>query len=225
VLIVDDDSTTQIVAYALSRTGFEVAQATDARGALASISRRRPDLAIIEWMLPGVSGLELMHSIKQMPSVAGVPIIIVSPRAEEQDKVLGLNAGADDYVTKPFSPRELIARVRAVLRRVYRDCSHGVLRADRLVLDTTVQRVSVGNDTVPLGPLEFRLLSFLMTHRERVHTRAQLLDRVWGTHAPRDERTVNVEISRLRRALGAFGCDAYIQTAHGAGYRFSTKTA
>lgn len=225
VLIVDDDSTTQVVAYGLSRIGFDVAQAADAQGALASIVRHRPDLAIIEWMLPGLSGLELTRLIKQNPSVSHVPIIIVSPRAAERDKVAGLDAGADDYITKPFSPRELIARVRAVLRRVYGERREGVLRADRLVLDTTSQRVSVGNDTVPVGPLEFRLLSFLMAHQERVHTRAQLLDRVWGTHAPRDERTVNVEISRLRRALEASGCHVYIQTAHGAGYRFSTRVA
>lgn len=225
MLIVDDDATAQIVAYGLSRVGFDVAQATDARGALASVSRHRPHIAIIKWMLPGLSGLELTRLIKQNPSISHVPIIIVSPRAEEHDKVLGLDAGADDYVTKPFSPRELIARVHAVLRRVYRDTREGVLRADRLVLDTISQRVSVGNDTVLLGPLAFRLLSFLMAHQERVHTRTQLLDRVWGPRAPRDERTVNVEISRLRRALEAFGCDVYIQTAHGAGYRFSTRVA
>lgn len=225
ILVVDNESSLTLpIHLGLSRSGYDVDLAADASSARASIAHHRPDLAIIEWALPGPSGLELTRSIKEDPSIAHIPVIMVSTRGEDYDKVLGLDSGADDYVTKPFSLRELLARIEAVLRRVYNSRMAVPLRANGLALEPGSQRVTAGGKVVSLGPLEFRLLAFLMSHAGRVHSRAQLLDRVWGTHGPLDERTVDVEISRLRRALRTFECDGYVQTVHGAGYRFSTHT-
>lgn len=224
VLVVDDESSIrQMVAFNLNRHGFAVYEAQDARSAQVSVVRHRPDLAIIDWMLPGTSGLDLTRSMKRDPLVSHVPIIMLTARTDELDKVVGLEAGADDYVTKPFSIRELLARINALLRRTSSRPTEA-LRANGLIVDSVSQQVSVGEQTVPLGPLEFRLLSFLIEHPERVHSRTQLLDRVWGAQTRLEERIVDVEICRLRRALGTFKCDRYIQTVHGAGYRFSTRT-
>lgn len=225
MLIVDDESSIrQMVAFNLNRHGFAVCEAHDARSAQVSVVRHRPDLAIIDWMLPGTSGLDLTRSMKRDPLASHVPIIMLTARTGELDKVVGLEAGADDYVTKPFSIRELLARINALLRRTSSSRPTEVLRVNGLVVDSVSQQVSVDEQTVPLGPMEFRLLSFLIEHPERVHSRTQLLDRVWGAQTPLEERTVDVEICRLRRALETFKCDRYIQTVHGAGYRFSTRT-
>jgi two-component system phosphate regulon response regulator PhoB len=191
--------------------------------ARASIADHRPDLVLIDWMLPDMSGLELTRALKRDKDTQEVPVIMLTARAEEQDKVMGLEGGADDYVTKPFSPRELLARINAVLRRTNHGATEEVVAAEGLVLDVASHRVSVDDKTVPLGPTEYRLLSFFMTHTERVYSRSQLLDRVWGGNVYVEERTVDVHIRRLRKALEPFGYDRFIQTVRGSGYRFSTR--
>jgi two-component system, OmpR family, phosphate regulon response regulator PhoB len=226
ILIVEDEKPIRdMIAFSLRRAGFEVAEAEDAFQARSSIVDRRPDLVLVDWMLPDTSGLELTRALKRDKETADVPIIMLTARAEEQDKVSGLDGGADDYVTKPFSPRELLARINAVLRRAAPGATEEVVAAGELVLDPVGHRVLCGDAPVSLGPTEFRLLSFFITHAERVYSRSQLLDRVWGGNVYVEERTVDVHIRRLRKALEGFGCDGYIQTVRGAGYRFSTRIA
>lgn len=222
ILIVEDEGAIrELIAFGLRRAGFETREAHDAASARASIADVRPDLALIDWMLPDMSGLELTRALKRDKETRDLPVIMLTARAEEHDKVTALDGGADDYVTKPFSARELAARINAMLRR-----SHGgaLLNVEGLVLDAAGHRVMAGERTVPLGPTEYRLLSFFMTHAERVYSRAQLLDRVWGGNVYVEERTVDVHIRRLRKALAAFSYDRLIQTVRGSGYRFSTRT-
>jgi two-component system phosphate regulon response regulator PhoB len=224
ILIVEDERPIRdMIAFGLRRAGFEVAEAEDCREARARLADRRPDLMLVDWMLPDMSGLELTRQLKKDKDTREVPIIMLTARAEEHDKVSGLEGGADDYVTKPFSPRELLARINAVLRRSGTATPDEVVDAGGLRLDAAGHRVLAGEATVPLGPTEYRLLSFFMTHPERVYTRSQLLDRVWGGNVYVEERTVDVHIRRLRKALEAFELDGLIQTVRGAGYRFSTK--
>ncbi len=225
ILIVEDERPIrEMVAFGLRRAGFEVAEADDTREARARIADRRPDLVLIDWMLPDMSGLELTRALKKDKDTREVPVIMLTARAEEQDKVSGLEGGADDYLTKPFSPRELLARINAVLRRTASSAPDELVSAGVLSLDTAGHRVICGDATVALGPTEYRLLSFFMTHADRVYSRSQLLDRVWGGNVYVEERTVDVHIRRLRKALESFDCDKYIQTVRGAGYRFSTRT-
>jgi two-component system phosphate regulon response regulator PhoB len=225
ILIVEDERPIrEMIAFTLRRGGFDVREAGDVSSARASIADRRPDLVLIDWMLPDMSGLELTRALKRDRETRDLPIIMLTARADEQDKVMGLDGGADDYVTKPFSPRELLARIRAVLRRASASEDAEVIEIQGLVLDAASHRVSVGEKTIQLGPTEYRLLSFFMTHAERVYSRAQLLDRVWGGNVYVEERTVDVHIRRLRKALEAFKYDRFIQTVRGAGYRFSTRT-
>jgi two-component system phosphate regulon response regulator PhoB len=225
ILIVEDERPIrEMIAFGLRRNGFEVREAASVGEARASIADRRPDLALIDWMLPDMSGLELTRALKRDEATRDLPVIMLTARADEQDKVAGLDGGADDYVTKPFSPRELLARINAVLRRT----SHGggdaeIIEAEGLVLDAAGHRVTVGGQAIALGPTEYRLLAFFMTHAERVYSRAQLLDRVWGGNVYVEERTVDVHIRRLRKALEAFKYDRFIQTVRGSGYRFSTR--
>jgi two-component system phosphate regulon response regulator PhoB len=224
ILIVEDERPIrEMVAFGLRRAGFDVAEAEDTRQARARIADRRPDLVLVDWMLPDMSGLELTRALKKDKETHDVPVIMLTARAEEQDKVSGLEGGADDYVTKPFSPRELLARINAVLRRSPNATSDGIVTAGGLMLDAAGHRVTVGESTVPLGPTEYRLLSFFMTHPERVYSRSQLLDRVWGGNVYVEERTVDVHIRRLRKALEDFDCDKFVQTVRGAGYRFSVR--
>jgi two-component system phosphate regulon response regulator PhoB len=180
-----------------------------------------PDLVLVDWMLPGLSGMELAKRIKADKRTKTVPIIMLTARAAEEDKLAGLETGADDYITKPFSPRELNARVKAVLRRRAPQMTDDVVEIESLRLDPASHRISGDGQTIDLGPTEFRLLHFLMTHTERVHSRAQLLDQVWGDHVFVEERTVDVHIRRLRKALEPTGHDRFIQTVRGSGYRFS----
>jgi two-component system phosphate regulon response regulator PhoB len=223
-LVVEDErAIREMVAFGLRRAGFDVVEAEDTREARARIADRRPDLVLIDWMLPDMSGLELTRALKKDKDMREVPVIMLTARAEEQDKVNGLEGGADDYVTKPFSPRELLARINAVLRRTTSAPTEEVVAAGLLTLDAAGHRVSAGDATVPLGPTEYRLLSFFMTHPERVYSRSQLLDRVWGGNVYVEERTVDVHIRRLRKALEGFDCDKFIQTVRGAGYRFSVR--
>ena len=224
ILVVEDERPIrEMVAFGLRRAGFEVVEAEDTREARARMADRRPDLVLIDWMLPDMSGLELTRSLKRAKDTEEIPVIMLTARAEEQDKVNGLEGGADDYVTKPFSPRELLARINAVLRRSKTAPADEIVAAGGLMLDAAGHRVTVGEATVPLGPTEYRLLSFFMTHPERVYARSQLLDRVWGGNVYVEERTVDVHIRRLRKALEGFDCDKFIQTVRGAGYRFSTR--
>jgi two-component system, OmpR family, phosphate regulon response regulator PhoB len=224
ILIVEDERPIrEMIAFGLRRHGFEVREAADVSAARASIADRRPDLVLVDWMLPDMSGLELTRALKRDKDTQELPIILLTARAEEQDKVLGLDGGADDYVTKPFSPRELLARINAVLRRTPHGNQDEVIEAEGLVLDAASHRVTAGDRTVQLGPTEYRLLSFFMTHPERVYSRAQLLDRVWGGNVYVEERTVDVHIRRLRKALETFSYDRFIQTVRGSGYRFSTR--
>ena len=225
ILIVDDDDPIRdMIAFGLFRHGFEVCHAPDAERAQLVIKNMRPDLAIIDCMLPGMPGLDLTRLIKRDSATSHIPVIIVSARADEQDKLLGFESGADDYVTKPFSTRELLARIQALLRRTAGQQTQAVMRANDLVLDSVKRQVTVGERFVELGALEFRLLSFLMANPERAYDRSQLLDRVWGTRGRIDSRAVDVLMSRLRSVLRPFKCDLYLQTVHGTGYRFSTRT-
>jgi len=223
ILIVEDEQAIrEMVAFHLSRAGFEVLEADDCRSARELMADARPDLALIDWMLPDMSGLELTRLLKRDRDCEELSIIMLTARAEERDKVLGLDGGADDYITKPFSPRELIARIQAVLRR-----SSGARDDLRTVgvleLDAAGHRVAASGAPVKLGPTEYRLLEFLMTHADRVYGRAQLLDRVWGANVYVEERTVDVHVRRLRKALSGTAAETYIQTVRGTGYRFSTR--
>lgn len=224
ILIVEDEKPIrEMIVFHLVRAGFETVEAADCRSARELLANERPDLALIDWMLPDMSGLELTRLLKRDSANEDLGIIMLTARADEFDKVAGLESGADDYVTKPFAPRELIARIQAVLRRAG-SSNDAVIRSGVLELDQAGHRVCVADRNIKLGPTEFRLLQFLMTHADRVYSRAQLLDRVWGSNVYVEERTVDVHIRRLRKALTDEDADHYIQTVRGAGYRFSTKT-
>jgi two-component system phosphate regulon response regulator PhoB len=224
VLIVDDETAIrEMIRFSLISSGFECTEAGDANEAQNSLKADMPDLILLDWMLPGLSGLEFAQLLKRKPSTRSIPIIMLTARSEESNKVLGLNSGADDYVTKPFSPRELVARILAVLRRVKSQTANNVLEIDDLMLDPNSHRVSVGKQLLSLGPTEFRLLHFLMNHPERVYSRAQLIDLIWGKDVYVEERTVDVHIRRLRKALEPSSHDRLIQTVRSAGYRLSTR--
>jgi two-component system phosphate regulon response regulator PhoB len=222
ILIVEDEPAIRdMVAFALRKAGMEAAHAADARAAQTMIVERVPDLILLDWMLPGMSGLELARRLRKEELTRDVPIIMLTARGEEADRVGGLEAGVDDYVVKPFSPRELIARINAVMRRTHGSDADGVIEIGKLRIDSPAHRVYAGDDTVPIGPTEYRLLHFFMTHAERVYSRSQLLDYVWGGSVYVEERTVDVHIRRLRKTLEPFQCDNLVQTVRGAGYRFS----
>ena len=223
ILIVEDERPIrEMIAFHLSRAGYVTLEAENSKRARQIIADEQPDLALVDWMLPDMSGLELTRMLKREKDYEDLAIIMLTARADEHDKVSGLEGGADDYVTKPFSPRELIARIEAVLRRSRSNESTPLL-AGTIELDAAGHRVSVEGEDVPLGPTEYRLLKFLITHADRVYSRTQLLDRVWGANVYVEERTVDVHIRRLRKALTSHGADRYIQTVRGAGYRFSTR--
>ena len=226
ILIVDDEPAIRdMVAYALRKGEYEPVLAGDAREAQAQIAERVPDLILLDWMLPGTSGLELARRWRKDRLTREIPIIMLTARGEENDRVGGLEAGVDDYVVKPFSARELLARIRAVLRRSREDDEDGSVQVGDLRIDGAAHRVFAdggGQPTpVQIGPTEYRLLHFFMTHPERVYSRSQLLDHVWGGSVYVEERTVDVHIRRLRKTLEPHGLDAMVQTVRGAGYRFS----
>jgi two-component system phosphate regulon response regulator PhoB len=225
ILIVEDETPIrEMIAFHLTRAGYETLQARDCREARRLLADERPDVALIDWMLPDMSGLELTRMLKRDNENDDLAIIMLTARADEQDKVIGLEGGADDYVTKPFSPRELVARIKAVLRRVKTSDGH-VTSAGMIELDSAAHRVSANGSAIQLGPTEYRLLKFLMTHANRVYSRTQLLDHVWGANVYVEERTVDVHVRRLRKALTPHACEEYIQTVRGAGYRFSVEGA
>jgi two-component system phosphate regulon response regulator PhoB len=224
ILIVEDEpSIREMLRMALSRAEFRVMEAGDAQAARLKVAEAHPDLILMDWMLPGVSGVELARELKNNAQTQDIPIIMVTARAEEEDRVRGLNIGCDDYVSKPFSFPELIARIKAVLRRTLPGGEQEKLAVAGLEVDGASQRVTAKGEPVRLGPTEYRLLHFFVSHPERVYTREQVLDRVWGQNVYVEERTVDVHIRRLRKALAPFGYDAMIQTVRGTGYRFSEK--
>ena len=222
ILLVEDEPAIQeLLAFNVTQCGYRAIQASDADSAMALINSAMPDLILLDWMLPGTSGVELARRLRADQRTQSIPIIMLTARTDERDKVLGLESGADDYITKPFSPRELMARIRAVLRRRAPQMTDEVVRVDGLELSPVTHRVSAKGTHIDLGPTEFRLLHFFMTHVERVYSRAQLLDQVWGDHVFVEERTVDVHIRRLRQALEPSGLDNLVQTVRGSGYRFS----
>jgi two-component system phosphate regulon response regulator PhoB len=224
ILVIDDERAIRtMLTFALRRDGYECSEAQDIRSARALIADRRPDLVLVDWMLPDVSGLEFTRQLKQEHKTQGIPVVILTARAAEADKVAGLEGGADDYVTKPCSPRELLARIGAILRRSSPHLNAEVIEMQGLVIELLSQRVIAGNRRVELTRKEYRLLEFLMSNPERVFSREQLLYRAWGGGAYVEDRTVDVHILRLRQALAPFGFDRFVQTVRGAGYRFSAR--
>ncbi len=224
ILIVEDEPAIQeLLVFNVTQAGFVALRADDAETAWQQIRDHAPDLILLDWMLPSTSGVVLARQLRSEAQTKDIPIIMLTARGDERDKVLGLESGADDYITKPFSPRELMARIRAVMRRHIPTLSEDKVSAGGLELSPTSHRVSAQGQSIDLGPTEFRLLHFFMTHAERVYSRTQLLDQVWGTQVFVEERTVDVHIRRLRASLEASGLDSLIQTVRGSGYRFSTS--
>lgn len=224
ILIVEDEPAIQeLLVFNVTQAGFVALRASDAEEAWQQIRDHAPDLILLDWMLPSTSGIVLARQLRSEAQTKNIPIIMLTARGDERDKVLGLESGADDYITKPFSPRELMARIRAVMRRHIPTLSEDKVAAGGLELSPTSHRVTANGQTIELGPTEFRLLHFFMTHAERVYSRTQLLDQVWGTQVFVEERTVDVHIRRLRASLEAPGLDNLIQTVRGSGYRFSTN--
>jgi two-component system, OmpR family, phosphate regulon response regulator PhoB len=224
VLVVEDETPVrQMIAFNLKRAGYEVLEAADVRSARASIADNPPDLVLVDWMLPDSSGLELTRLLRSDDSFSELPVIMLTARAEERDKVLGLDSGADDYITKPFSGGELISRIKAVLRRSSASVEN-VLCAGHIKIYPESHRVFCADEEIQLGPTEYRLLKYFISHSDRVFSRAQLLDHVWGQNVYVEERTVDVHVQRLRKAVSTCGADAYIQTVRGAGYRFCVTT-
>ena len=223
VLIVDDEAPIrEMIAVALQMAGYHCLEAHNAQTAHALIVDHQPDIVLLDWMMPDVSGIELARRLKREPMTAKIPIIMLTARGEEDNKIQGLEAGADDYITKPFSPRELIARLKAVLRRTATAGIDESIEVEGLCLDPSSQRVSSDGSPLDIGPTEFRLLQFFMSNPERAYSRSQLLDQVWGGNVYVEERTVDVHIRRLRLTLGAKHRHL-VQTVRGTGYRFSTK--
>jgi two-component system phosphate regulon response regulator PhoB len=223
LIVEDEDAIRQMVCLALSQAGYECVEAPDASAAQARIVSAPPDLILLDWMLPNLSGVDYARRLRQEKLTQDIPIIMLTARTEEDDKVRGLDSGADDYLTKPFSTRELIARIKALMRRTAPHQAETAVEADGLALDPITHRVTARGKGVELGPTEFRLLHFFMTHPERVHSRERLLNGVWGENVYVEERTVDVHIRRLRKALTASGHERLIQTVRGAGYRFSVQ--
>ena len=225
VLVVEDEAAIrEMLAFNLGRAGYQVLSAATGMEARSSMVDEFPDVVLMDWMLPDMSGLELTRQLKRDPETREIPIIMLTARVQEDDRVAGLEGGADDYITKPFSPRELLARIKVVLRRgaAFQD---ETVTVGRLKLNSASHRVSVGESEISLGPTEYRILHFFMHHPDRVYSRAQLLDRIWGANVYVEERTVDVHIRRLRKALTASGYDKLVQTVRGAGYRFSPREA
>ena len=226
ILVVEDDiAIREMLRFVLDQNGFEIIEAEDAENAQGLIQSSCPSLILLDWMLPGPSGVEFAHNLKKRKGTRDIPIIMITARGEETDKVKGLESGADDYITKPFSTRELVARIQAVLRRMAPHQSDEVVELDGLLLDPTRRQVAANGNNLNLGPTEFKLLHFFMTHQCRVYSRGQLLDWVWGVNSFVEERTVDVCVRRLRCGLETHRFDTLIQTIRGVGYRFSSSRA
>jgi two-component system phosphate regulon response regulator PhoB len=224
ILVVEDEAPIrEMISFVLEQNGFNSVEAENIEQAQAKIKEPYPDLILLDWMLPGGTGVKLAKSLKQNEYTRSIPIIMLTARADEDDKVKGFDAGIDDYVTKPFSPKELIARIKAVIRRVAPTALEEAIEFHGIMLDPVAHRVSINDKALELGPTEFRLLHFFLTHTERVYSREQLLDNVWGTNVYVEDRTVDVHIRRLRKAITGEGHEDFIQTVRGSGYRFSGK--
>jgi len=224
ILIVDDESAIrEMIAMALELAGYDTLEAADATTAHSIVVDEKPDMMLLDWMMPGTSGIELARRLRSDPATKDIPIIMLTAKADEDNKVQGLEAGIDDYITKPFSPKELIARLKAVLRRTLPDTEESIISIGGIILDPVSHRVTdAAGRSLNLGPTEFKLLHFFMTHQDRAYSRGQLLDMVWGGNVYVEERTVDVHIRRLRKAIGP-ELENLIQTVRGTGYRFSTK--
>ena len=224
ILVVEDEAPIrEMITFVLEQNGFNTIEAQDYEQAMSKIGEPYPDLILLDWMLPGGTGVKLAKNLKLNEYTRNIPIIMLTARTDEDDKVKGFDAGVDDYVTKPFSPKELIARIKAVIRRVSPTALEEAIEFHGMKLDPVAHRVSINNTNLELGPTEFRLLHFFMTHTERVYSREQLLDNVWGTNVYVEDRTVDVHIRRLRKAITGHGHENFIQTVRGSGYRFSGK--
>jgi two-component system phosphate regulon response regulator PhoB len=224
ILVVEDEaSIREMLCFVLEQKGYETIEAEDYADGLAKVREPYPELIVLDWMMPGGSGIQFIKQLKQDEVTRQIPVVMLTARGEEEDKVRGLEAGADDYITKPFSPKELTARLHAVMRRVSPTSVDEVIEVQGLKLDPVSHRVSAEDKALDMGPTEFKLLHFFMTHPERVYSREQLLNNVWGTNVYVEDRTVDVHIRRLRKAIEETGHDRLIQTVRGAGYRFSTR--
>ena len=222
ILVIDDEPAIRdMLQIALDAAGFKVGLAEDAKQAYPIIIDTPPDLILLDWMMPGTPGIELLRRLRR--DEINVPVIMLTAKVEEASKIAGLDSGADDYIAKPFSPRELVSRVKAILRRTSEESMKEVIFAGALKLDQLNRRVNIGDTLISLGPTEYKLLQFFLTHQDRVYTRDQILDNVWGRNVYLDERTVDVHIRRLRRAISIAGHENYVQTVRGAGYRFSIQ--
>lgn len=224
VLVVEDElAIFKLIEFHLKKAGFVVVHSSTSEDAKAKIDERLPDLVLLDWMLPKMSGVDFARLLRSQARTKQLPIILLTAKGEEIDKELGLNIGADDYVVKPFSPRELIARINALLRRTAPQKVSDVLTVGEISIDPNLVSTTARGQPINFSPTEFRLLHFFMTHEDRSYTRSQLLDMVWGDHIFLEERTVDVHIRRLRRELETVGLDHYIKTVRSVGYRFSTK--
>ncbi|MCX9104383.1 phosphate regulon transcriptional regulator PhoB [Aeromonas veronii] len=224
ILVVEDEAPIrEMLCFVLEQKGYETIEAEDYADGLAKVREPYPELIVLDWMMPGGSGIQFIKQLKQDEVTRQIPVVMLTARGEEEDKVRGLEAGADDYITKPFSPKELTARLHAVMRRVSPTAVDEVIEVQGLKLDPVSHRVSAEEKALDMGPTEFKLLHFFMTHPERVYSREQLLNNVWGTNVYVEDRTVDVHIRRLRKAIEETGHDRLIQTVRGAGYRFSTR--
>ena len=222
ILVIDDEPAIRdMLQIALDAAGFKVVLTEDAKQAYPIIIDTPPDLILLDWMMPGTSGIELLRRLRR--DEINVPVIMLTAKVEEASKIAGLDSGADDYIAKPFSPRELVSRVKAILRRTSEESIKEVIFAGALKLDQLNRRVNIGDTLISLGPTEYKLLQFFLTHQDRVYTRDQILDNVWGRNVYLDERTVDVHIRRLRKAISIAGHENYVQTVRGAGYRFSIQ--
>ena len=222
ILVIDDEPAIRdMLQIALDAAGFKVVLAEDAKQAYPIIIDTPPDLILLDWMMPGTSGIELLRRLRR--DEINVPVIMLTAKVEEASKIAGLDSGADDYIAKPFSPRELVSRVKAILRRTSEESIKEVIFAGALKLDQLNRRVNIGDTLISLGPTEYKLLQFFLTPQDRVYTRDQILDNVWGRNVYLDERTVDVHIRRLRKAISIAGHENYVQTVRGAGYRFSIQ--
>ena len=224
ILVIDDEPAIRdMLQIALDAAGFKVVLAEDAKQAYPIIIDTPPDLILLDWMMPGTSGIEFLRKLRRDELNINIPVIMLTAKVEEASKISGLDSGADDYIAKPFSPRELVSRVKAILRRTSEESIKEVIFAGALKLDQLNRRVNIGDTLSSLGPTEYKLLQFFLTHQDRVYTRDQILDNVWGRNVYLDERTVDVHIRRLRKAISIAGHENYVQTVRGAGYRFSIQ--
>lgn len=224
ILVVEDEAPIrEMLCFVLEQKGYQAIEAEDYDSALEKICEPYPELILMDWMLPGGSGLNLIKHLKRDEMTRQIPVVMLTARGEEEDKVRGLEVGADDYITKPFSPKELMARLKAVMRRASPTSVDDVIDVQGLKLDPVSHRVTSNDEPLDMGPTEFKMLHFFMTHQERVYSREQLLNNVWGTNVYVEDRTVDVHIRRLRKALEKDGYDKMVQTVRGAGYRFSTR--